>query len=110
MKGIGEIGSPWLTKQVVCHGLSSLNFIPPVMERECIRLPVVLRAIATPYALSYITGVGSLGYISQILSVVFQVQAHEFRILPGSKSTRRKSKATITPQVVVGKCVSFSRH
>lgn len=47
-EGIGEVGSPWLMKHVVCHELSSLDFIPPVIKRECIRLPEVLRAIPTP--------------------------------------------------------------
>lgn len=47
-EGIGEIGSPWLMNHVVCHELNSINFIPTVINKECIRLSEVLRAIPTP--------------------------------------------------------------
>lgn len=51
-EGPGEVRRCWLVKDVPYHRLSSLDFIPPVMERECTRLPVVLRAISTPSTLS----------------------------------------------------------
>lgn len=71
-EGIREVGSPWLMKHVVCHELSSLDFIPPVIKRECIRLPEVLNhspsSVPYPFLRSLVT--------------VFQFKVHEFRILP----------------------------
>lgn len=98
----GEVGRSWLVKDVPYHRLSSLDFIPPVMERECTRLPVVLRATYTPStALSCIAGIGNLGiHFPALLSAVFQFKVHAFRIRPDSEGTRRKSKATITPPIV----------
>lgn len=61
------------------------------------------------YALSCISGVGNLGiHFLDPLSAAFQFKVHQFRILPYSEG-RGKSKASITPPIVAGKCVSFSR-
>lgn len=105
----GEWREDWRSrKALLLHGLSSLDFIPPVMERE---YQISHSHLYIFYVLSCIMGVGNLGiYFPDLLPPAFQFKVDEFRILLDSEGTRRKLKAIITPPIAGGKCVSFSRH